>query len=339
MRYHVLDGLRGVAAIAVVTAHTGTYFGRLSFGDSGLAVDLFFCLSGFVITAAYADRMAAMGIRRFMALRYIRLYPLYLVGTMIGLTAQLLHPDDSVSLATALPFSLLLLPTPAVLTASVFPLDFPGWSLVLELAVNCAWGLLRFELKTWLVAFLLVSSLSLMIAGAFLSRGHTFELGFQLDQLPFGMARAVFSFTIGIIVFRQLRGKQPTHTSSTLSMLMLAAIGLIFIPGFSGPTRVLYDLAVVTLAFPAIVYFAAQLSPGRQVTKLCIFLGTISYGVYAVHDPLSNVISACGFDAAKYAPWSGIGLITLVAALVYALDRYYDMPARRRLVGLLAKAG
>jgi peptidoglycan/LPS O-acetylase OafA/YrhL len=213
MRYHVLDGLRGVAAAAVVTAHTGPYFGPLTFGDSGLAVDLFFCLSGFVITAAYAERLAATGVRRFMAFRYIRLYPLYLVGTALGVVAYCLRPDPALSLTKALLWSLLLLPVPAVLSAPVLPLDVPGWSLVSELAVNLFWAVLGFKLSPRRVAVLIGGALLVMTAGAVIARGHTISLGFQLDQLPFGMARAVLSFTIGIMLFRR-RQRRPAMRKS-----------------------------------------------------------------------------------------------------------------------------
>jgi peptidoglycan/LPS O-acetylase OafA/YrhL len=337
MRYDVLDGLRGVAALAVVTAHTGPYFGPLTFGDSGLAVDLFFCLSGFVITAAYAERLPAMGIRRFMALRYIRLYPLYVVGTALGVVAYCLRPDPAVSLGKALLWSLLLLPTPAVLTAPLLPLNVPGWSLVSELAVNLLWAVLGFKLTTRRVAVFTVGSAMVMAMGALLSRGHTIALGFQLDQLPFGMARAVLSFTIGIMLFRRLQQRPAMRKGGALPALMLGIVALLFVPALGGVPRFVYDMAVITIAFPCVVYVAAQLRPGDRMTRLCAFLGAISYGVYAIHDPLSNVIDGCGFDAARYAPWSGIALVVLLAILVAVLDRYYDVPLRRRLLGLFAE--
>jgi len=64
--FEILDGLRGVAAIAVVIFH----FMEITIPDpknnfiahAYLAVDFFFCLSGFVIAYAYDDRLSKIGV-------------------------------------------------------------------------------------------------------------------------------------------------------------------------------------------------------------------------------------------------------------------------------------
>ncbi len=78
--------MRGVAAILVVTRHGSQYIAPFVFPNSFLAVDLFFMLSGFVIAAAYDDRLRTgrLNSLRFMLVRYIRLWPLYLFGTLLG---------------------------------------------------------------------------------------------------------------------------------------------------------------------------------------------------------------------------------------------------------------
>jgi len=84
-RFEALDGLRGVAALSVVAAHVYFLFGY-AFPSIDLAVDFFFALSGFVLAHAYGERLrGGMGAGRFMLLRLIRLYPLYILGTTIGL--------------------------------------------------------------------------------------------------------------------------------------------------------------------------------------------------------------------------------------------------------------
>ncbi|RZK67402.1 MAG: acyltransferase, partial [Pedobacter sp.] len=61
----ILDGLRGVAALAIVAFHfleVVFEFSKNFLGHGFLAVDFFFCLSGFVIAYAYDDRLEKMGI-------------------------------------------------------------------------------------------------------------------------------------------------------------------------------------------------------------------------------------------------------------------------------------
>src|SRR5580698_5736841 len=93
-KYHTLDGIRGAAALMVLMRHAGFYFGGLglylSKGESYLAVDLFFVLSGFVISEAYDGRLVeGLSPLEFMKIRVIRLYPLYLLGLLIGTVVTL----------------------------------------------------------------------------------------------------------------------------------------------------------------------------------------------------------------------------------------------------------
>src|SRR5215510_8290030 len=85
-RFLVLDGLRGVAAFAVILDHVSSTTLRAWLPGRYLAVDFFFVLSGFVLAHAYSARLACgMTAAGFMKIRLIRLYPLYLLGLALGL--------------------------------------------------------------------------------------------------------------------------------------------------------------------------------------------------------------------------------------------------------------
>jgi peptidoglycan/LPS O-acetylase OafA/YrhL len=56
--YAALDGLRGFAAVSVVIFHIGHWLDMPSLAaNAGLAVDVFFCLSGYVLSLAYGKRL------------------------------------------------------------------------------------------------------------------------------------------------------------------------------------------------------------------------------------------------------------------------------------------
>src|ERR1039458_3367376 len=78
-RFHLLDAMRGIAAILVVLYHIPSIFKHtLDFPNSILAVDFFFCLSGFVIAFSYEQRLRDhLNFRDFMVVRLTRLYPLF----------------------------------------------------------------------------------------------------------------------------------------------------------------------------------------------------------------------------------------------------------------------
>jgi peptidoglycan/LPS O-acetylase OafA/YrhL len=88
-RFEGLDGLRGVAAITVVIFHIFEIFS----GDPAhqiinhgyLAVDFFYVLSGFVLGYAYDDRWNKMSYWGFYKRRLIRLHPMVIAGSLLGM--------------------------------------------------------------------------------------------------------------------------------------------------------------------------------------------------------------------------------------------------------------
>src|SRR6478735_5052327 len=118
--YPVLDGLRGVAALAVVTMHIceahSTSYLDMMMNHGYLAVDFFFLLSGFVIGYAYDDRWNKMTVGDFFKRRLIRLQPMVIVGMIIGAATFYLQSSGL---------------WPAISTT-------PVWNVLLVLLIGCA---------------------------------------------------------------------------------------------------------------------------------------------------------------------------------------------------------
>jgi len=109
-----------------------------------LAVDFFFCLSGFVIAFAYERRLnEGLSIANFSAARLIRLYPLYALSTLSGLilsglvTHFVFHAHFLSILAPLFFLSVFLWPTRLSFIRAAdklnFPLNGPAWSLFYEI--------------------------------------------------------------------------------------------------------------------------------------------------------------------------------------------------------------
>lgn len=80
-----LTSLRGLAALAVMGFHFALLLPGLPVFNRGfLGVDLFFLLSGFILTHVYHDRLEA---RSFFSARFARTYPLHLFMTLLLLPA------------------------------------------------------------------------------------------------------------------------------------------------------------------------------------------------------------------------------------------------------------
>ena len=153
--YLFLDGLRGVAALAVVGYHL---FEAVAFAAGApeqkffhgfLAVDFFLILSGFVMGYAYDDRWDRMSVGAFFKRRLVRLHPMVVMGVVIGLTAFCCQGCTrwdgtvmnwwTVALSTLL--ALFLIPSPASVdvrgNTEIFPLNGPHWSLFFEYITKC----------------------------------------------------------------------------------------------------------------------------------------------------------------------------------------------------------
>jgi peptidoglycan/LPS O-acetylase OafA/YrhL len=84
-RLTTLDGLRGLAALAVVLLHCSELF-VLDWvpHNAYLAVDFFFLLSGYVLARGFERKLRQGWAIDFLRRRLIRLYPLVVAGSLIG---------------------------------------------------------------------------------------------------------------------------------------------------------------------------------------------------------------------------------------------------------------
>src|SRR5579863_2770853 len=96
-RFLGLDGLRGICAITVMLGHCELLFRPgVVVCHSYLAVDMFFMLSGFVISASYDRRFEeGLSTRAFLAARLKRLTPVYWGGMVLCTLAALVAPHPS----------------------------------------------------------------------------------------------------------------------------------------------------------------------------------------------------------------------------------------------------
>src|SRR5262249_53245277 len=115
-----------------------------------LAVDFFLMLSGFVLATTYERRLSfeQLGIAEFIRRRLVRLYPLALIGLVLGCINVLLlrNPGDAnqeslASIVLICVLNILLVPNVSSHFGRVlFPVNAPIWSLFLEVLVNAIWS-------------------------------------------------------------------------------------------------------------------------------------------------------------------------------------------------------
>jgi peptidoglycan/LPS O-acetylase OafA/YrhL len=350
-----LDGLRGVAALAIAARHAPFLWGPKEypqnlFFESYLAVDFFFVLSGFVLAHAYGDALRdGMSPRQFMTLRLMRLYPLYFLAFLISLFVTVGKCMDGTmtgrdGVINAL-FAGVFLPSPFS-GDKLFPLNAPAWSLFLELVANLAFCLLGKRAATSpkgaeLFAFGVVLTLACALGWfGFGQLAGAMNTGVTWSTLGAGLTRVAFSFSAGMFVHRFWRHPvfARLNVQPLLVVIPLCLVLLSYPPAKYG---VAYDLAATLIVFPAIVLLGAHSMPGPRAARLFGWLGAISYAIYVLQTPIfegaGHVLGRAvvafldhhGLEALL--PLWGATSVALLVLIADAACRYFDQPVRRNL--------
>lgn len=332
--FEVLNGLRGIAAVAVVNAHLGDFFGNVRSANVGLVVDFFFLLSGFVLAHAYDDKLrSGMGAGRFMAARLMRLYPMYLIGFVVGAVCAWIHfrwAGDLHFFVTAGAGAFFLPPPPALSSNdyNLFPLNFPAWSLFYELIANLVFACIARRMNNIVLGAVIVTSfLALVAIGA---DAQTMDLGVRPADWTGGLARVMFSFFAGIALYRTWRAKPVPLNAHPVMLFALLILPLLFKP--PKPFEWAYDLAVISFYFPLLLTLGAQSQPKREWNAVCAILGALSYPLYVIHAPVADWLRVYADKLiVASAPWGGLLIVAGLASLAYLLEEQIDLPLRKAL--------
>ncbi len=322
-RYETLDGLRGVAAVGVMLYHVGSWTGRHGLIPHGyLAVDFFFCLSGFVLAHAYGRRdINWLG---FMRQRLIRLWPLIALTMLAGATVIIEHRER---VPGWLGLGLLMVPRVWVDDngfSPLFPLNPPAWSLFFELIVGAAWFPIR---RLGVMGHVLMVVLLLPVT-AYVAHGMGGVLtGWDRGTFVISFLRTIFAFLLGWGCYRI----QP-FTALSLPAWVLAIVLFAILAFPWTPLNWLYDFVCVSAVFPLMV-LAGRDDPNGVQGALCRVSGAISYPLYALHwlgwELMLRLFRAIGGKA--YPMGFVLVAIPVVMAFAWAVLKLYDEPVRRRL--------
>lgn len=348
--FEILNGLRGLAAVVVVVFHFMEIiipdFSGNFISHGYLAVDFFFCLSGFVVAYAYDNRIESMGLITFVKLRLIRLQPLVIIGSILGLLTFLFDPYADLYAVygfkeTALLFitSMFLIPYPVVSERyfNLFNLNAPSWSLFWEYVANFVYAIMLFKASKTILKVLVV----LTAIGLFLLGWNTGNLlgGWSGDTFFEGLARIAFSFLMGMLILR--------CNWIIKNKLGLLGLGVLLLLAFLTPHHDqwnwLVDPIIVVLYFPLLVALGAGASLSSKYYKINKFSGEISYPLYMTHYPFMWMFA--GYVVVEEPSMAELSWIIpvsviLLMVLAYLVAKFLDFPIRRYLSDKMkAKAG
>ncbi|MCA6125510.1 acyltransferase [Bradyrhizobium sp. WSM 1704] len=306
-----LDSIRGIAAISVVIHHLilmptflaafphNAWINWSFFRSAWLLVDLFFVLSGIVMSLSYVrGEFGQFSLREFMVRRLARVYPLHIVMLFASLLFRLLRIGLVMAgVVVAVPaafevnnaYSFVL---NLFLLHSMGPIDYlswnaPSWSISVEFYTYLAFGLVvlfaqRFKsLRYFYLGALLLAAGSWLVIVFVLQKK---SLGLQTD---FGILRCFTSFFLGVLTVRVVerlpRRIGPAMQGALQLAAMIASVAVVSLveayPAISFAAPLTFAIFLGSLlAFPD-----AVLVPRMLVARPLVWLGRRSYSVYMVH--------------------------------------------------------
>ena len=363
-RYEILDGLRGVASVIVVIFHifesysAGPAYQFINHGY--LAVDFFFVLSGFVIGYAYDDRWGKMGTWGFFKRRLVRLHPMVVFGTVVGICFYYLGQCGLFPLIGNIPaWKVILAFVMGCLMIPCGPrmdirgwgefntFNGPNWSLTWEYLGNILYAFIFRRLPNIILGILVAAAgfltldlcLNLNVFGLLTearnSQMYTPIGGWSLtsEQVYIGLTRLFYPFLAGLLLSRI--GKRIRIQGGFWWCSVILAV-VLFIPCVGGEGSILngiYNAFCIIVIFPLIVMIGAgSVINGAKGNRICDFLGQISYPLYITHYPLMYVQMCWVYshpDAPLFAHLTmNIGVVVLSVFIAWAALKLYDIPLR-----------
>jgi peptidoglycan/LPS O-acetylase OafA/YrhL len=337
--FHLLDALRGVAAVTIVLFHTSFVYRLPTPAEGQIAVDLFFVMSGFIIAYRYEDELKdGMGLWRFVKLRLIRLYPLFILGSVLGAVPAALaivtgHDDDlHLSLLQSFPLAVAMLPSPFALPhiSYLYPLNYVAWSLALEVAINIVYAA---TVNFWTLPRLLcVAGFAFLALCVCAVRYGTLRYGYDWAQAEVGPLRIAYGFTLGLLICRIFK-RSGWRPAAPWWLMPLAALAVFFFLPPGG--RALWELVAVTVLVPLLVVFAVANEPPTFLRRACAFAGASSYVIYSMHAPFAGFFlrgeGRLHVDLYTQTFLESCAFTVLLALLCLAAHFLFDVPLRRWL--------
>lgn len=349
-KINAIQGLRGIAALLVVSDHSILHFLELTNADrlandhltyvaetlGRHGVEIFFLISGFVMTvASYDDFRMPNATSGFLWRRIIRIVPLYWLVTALAVAAylwrgQVLHPLQVIKSLAFIPYEN---------ERGLFhPLVQRGWTLNYEMFFYLLFAVALTQRPRRGLTAIISVLLLLTVVGEFWPSGKCGAdscklLSFYLQPIMLYFAGGIVLGTIRLALRR--RNKMPAmNFDNGLGMaIALTAVYVVYI-SLVAPSSVTYAVGVIfcviTTAFCALL--EDKCDSGR-LRIIFFMVGEASYSIYMTHtlfvDP-ATLLWSHAFGGTGFVPY--IAVMILGASLLGLLTfRWVEKPMLRAL--------
>ncbi len=360
-----LDGIRALAVIGVLLYHadvTGTKGGFFTgFAGGFLGVDVFFVLSGFLITTLIVEEFARSGrinFGQFYLRRARRLLPaLFLVLAVVAVIAAFFYHDAAQSVRTDGLASLLyvtnwwfIFQEQSYFTSWDNSLLQHLWSLAVEEQFYLIWPVIALVLLKWRGRkAVFITALALSIASTVwmfyvVTSQGLLQPGADPSRAYFGTDTHVMGLLLGAamaIVWRPGRLKQTLNSGAQMAITFIGFASLVTIIwifiGVPESSHWLYQGGFLAISFIVCLLIAGASHPGAPFGKILgaqpmRWFGQRSYGLYLWHWPIFLLLQPVE-DIPITGVWNFLLRMALTCGLAELSYRFVELPIRRGAIG------
>lgn len=339
-----LDGLRAVAVVMVLCVHC---FDAAPGGVLG--VDVFFVLSGYLITRLFIaerERTGSIDLFNFYVRRFLRLMPCLAAVVCLSLAAAAILNSPRVFRENVIDGLMAIAYVSNWWQIAIHErrnLFSHAWSLSIEEQFYVLWGIGAYLLLRKTTVRTTLITLLAALAVVYLWRVTLYESdayvwwlmhGFdtRADELIAGCALAVF------VSMPVPRGVVERWYARHVNAGLLALAALLFLIPFVRVPSPFYLLLVIptVIILAAIIILDVSLREGSPLSRLLswpplVYIGVISYGIYLWHFPLLGFIRSTPLDTAAARAALAFGLTPIIATVSYWQFERKIMQLKHRL--------
>ena len=352
-----LDGIRALAVLGVLLYH-----GDLTWMQGGfLGVDVFFVLSGFLITTLIVEEYSRSGrinFKRFYLARARRLLPaLLLMLVVVGMLAAFIYRDSAASFRADAIASLFYVTNWWYIFSDTSYFEAIGrppflahlWSLAVEeqfylLWPAVVWLLLRWRGRGAVFYVAIAGALASTAWMAFLAITNGYPQEADPSRAYFGSDSHIMGLLLGAALAMVWRPGRLSTRLTVGAKAVITTIGIValltviwFFWAVGEYSNFIYRGGFLVLSAVVCLLIAAASHPGAPFGRMLgaqpmRYIGQRSYGLYLYHWPI-YVITRPDLDIPLDGPallGLRLGLTFLVAELSY---RYVEIPIRRGAIG------
>lgn len=328
-----LDGLRALAVIAVIIYHANlTFKGVVLFTGGFLGVDIFFVLSGFLITGILIEKQPSLF--QFYKSRVDRIYPALLLMLLFSsiLAYLFLTPADLLNFAKQLKGAVVfysnyifMYEDSYIADSSQYKALLHTWSLGVEWQYYLVFPFIIYAIK-WFFKEQFEQILILLFAISFFYCLYLMNINSTFAfYSTFARVWELFAGGVVFLISRYIKESKFDNILSALGIVIIF-YSLIFFkdtdvqPGFISLVAVLgASMFILFTRENSFIYKIATL-------KISIFFGIISYSLYLYHQP---ILVFYRFNQGEIGNKIFLILFLIMVLLSYLSYRFFENPIRR----------